>query len=360
MPHAQAACEQPIFLCARVVSARYTEDMNDEFPTFDDERNAPQLSREQGPNFTGLEPLLGGARRAKADSERITLLLNTQSARKRHDVLAYIQAVGQADVYAEELATIAAGRAEKQFGTYRGRYDTFQRINATRSLEAIGGYEAIIPLMEALAVREYELRDAARQALIAICSRFDSADPKTAKIYQVMVRSLGMLPSVARKVITQMLATTEPDLVLGPLIKIGLRAETWQVRREVAWTLGKLADQRATQRLVAALEDETPSVRATAAWALGQLVLDEPVVLQPLARHCNDPDQAVRAAVVQALGDQLKWLPTEHPDFRPTLKFIAAAFDDREDSVRQAAMDALTVISTPQTRKLLRQLVEQQ
>lgn len=327
---------------------------NADFPNFKDERNAPQLSSGRRPILSGLEPLLGGARRAKADPERITLLLNGNPEHRKQGVLDYIIDVGQQPTYAAELATIAAGRAQRQFGTYKGSYDTFQRINATYALKQIGSYESIIPLLEALAEREYALREAARAALTGICARLDDADPRTAKVYRVMVQSLGMLPSVARKVITQMLADTNPDLVLGPLLKYGLTADTWQVRREATWTLGTIRDQRATKRLIRMLQDESASVRATAAWALGQLELDQPVVLQPLTDALTDDDQAVRAAATQALGDQLAWLPHDDPQFVPTLKQIAASFDDREASVRQAAIDALLTINTPQTRRLLR------
>lgn len=338
---------------------RYTPLMtkSDDYPTFADERDAPQLSNGHTPLLSGLEPLLGGARRAKADPERLTLLLNSQVERKRDDVLAYIIEIGQQAVYAAELAKIAAGRAQVQFGSYRGSYDMFQRVNAARALMVIGGYESVIPLLEALAEREYELREAARKALTAVSKRLDVQDKRTAKTYQVMVHSLGMLPSMARKVVTRLLVDTDPDIVLGPLLKVGLPDESWQVRREAAWTLGKIGDQRATKRLVAALQDDVPTVRATAAWALGQLDLDDPVVLGPLADALSDPDQAVRAAVTQALGEQIKWLSTDHPDFAPTLKLIANAFDDHEESVRQSAIDALLAINTPQTRRLLRHMV---
>jgi len=317
----------------------------------------PQLGIGERPDLSGLEPLLGGERRIGADPERIQLLLNA-TPRQRESISEYIRELGQQPVYAAEIAKTLSQDARHQRGNYRGIYTIPQRLNAIEALGKIGSYESLIPLMESLADDEFAIRKSAAQALRQIAHQFDPDDKRTVFAYRVMVTALSSLPAGARKPVTHILSAAPADLVLGSLLKVGLQAEAWQVRREAAWTLGALGDERATRRLIAALRDEVGVVRSTVAWALGQL--EAPPAIQPLMHVLrDDPDEVVRAAAVEALGQQVARLSLLDAEFKPTLKEIVGAFEDRDAAVRQAAIDALSAVNTPYTRNLLRQMVVQ-
>ena len=73
------------------------------------------------------------------------------------------------------------------------------------------------------------------------------------------------------------------------------------LRSEAAVALGLIGDSRATEAVIAALEDPDPRVRRDSAFALGRL--KGPQALPRLARAMTDPDPEVSASAIRALGD---------------------------------------------------------
>ena len=79
-----------------------------------------------------------------------------------------------------------------------------------------------------------------------------------------------------------------------------LRATSWSARRNAAWALGALDDQRAVAGLIEALKDREPGVREQAAWALG--AIDDSDAVPPLVAALKDADPRVRRQAAWALG----------------------------------------------------------
>lgn len=306
------------------------------------------------PDLTGYEPLLGGIRRAGADMQRVEALL-TASAEERTCILTYVERLGQTDLYAQELAQIVPARARRKVGSWRGSFTPGERQQAMNVLREIGGYESIVPLLDALQDDVYEVRKAAEGALIAICGRLPGDDRRTGLAYRALTDALAIRLLSARKVVARVLADAPPDLVLGPLLNNGLRSPDWWVRREAAWVLGMLGDRRATRRLIEVLGDASPAVRASAAWGLGRI--DAPVAVGPLAAALDDPDEVVRGAVVEALGEQAARLSPLDGDLKSTLAPLVDSLDDPDISVRQAAVETLARLAAlPEARRVLRTL----
>lgn len=310
----------------------------------------PQLSGDDPPRLTGMEPLLGGFQRV-VDTSRIQVLLDASSEQEREAALEQITRFGQAGIYAGELAQVIPERARQKTNNWRGRFTTGQRCRAIAALAVIGSNESIPPLLDALNDSIHPVREGASAALTAICERLPPEDPRTKATYRIMTGALRTLPVGARKVVARILAQAPPELVLGPLLCDGLTAEEWGARREAAWVLGMLGDPRATKRLVSALSDPSAAVRASAAWALGRL--EAPGVIKPLHLAMHDDDEVVRAMAVEALGTHAARLPTFDRDFRPTLDLLVVALYDEDLSVRQAAWEALSAIDAADARLAL-------
>ncbi len=309
----------------------------------------PQLGGQDASILSGYEPLLGGTRRQPVDAELLALLLNTADPRRRAAVLEHIRHFGQSDIYAAALADVIRPHARRMIGSWQTTYSPSQRRHAIEALAAIGSYESIVPLLQALSDSIYEVRDAARAALPAVCSRFDPADPRTRLTYRALIDALGALPLGARKVVATILGSAPADQVLAPLVLQGLTAGTRETRREAAWALGMLGDVRATRRLIEALADESASVRTAAAWALGRMPTH--TAIGPLAWIAsNDPDELVRAAAAEALGAQAAHMHRNDDHLSAPIKALAAALNDRAPTVREAALEALKSLDTPLAR----------
>jgi HEAT repeat protein len=311
----------------------------------------PQLGGADASLLSGFEPLLGGSRRAPADLRRVQAVINAAAPADRQRVLDEVTRLGQARLYAEELAQVVPARARQKTGSWRGTFTPSQRVNALLALALIGSYESIAPLVEALSDAVYEVRTAAAAALRTICARLEPDDRRTRIVYRALVDALRLLPLDARKVVARILAAAPPDLVLGALLRDGLGAGEWWARREAAWVLGVLGDARATRALIDALRDPSTAVRASAAWALGQL--DAPPALAPLDAASRDPDEVVRAAAVEALGAHAARRSPLEPDYHAALERIIEALRDYDLGVRHAAFDALAALDSPQVRQLL-------
>jgi HEAT repeat protein len=309
-----------------------------------------------GPHLSGLEPLLGGARRAEADLSRIETILNASSSDERAEIIDYIIRMGQGGVYVRELIQVIPPHARHKIGNWRGTFTVGQRCAAIDALGVLGGAESIPILLEPLADSAYRVRQASERALVAISSRLDPVDPLTRSAITALAGGLSSFSLGARQVVARILATMPADLVLGPLLFNALSTEEWWARREAAWVLGSLGDRRATMRLITVLKDESAAVRASAAWALGRL--DAPVAIASLLGALADEDEIVRAAVVEALGAHITRLPDTDDAFKPTLARLVTLLETEVDpSVRTAVLEALAAIDAPEAKIALHEVL---
>jgi HEAT repeat protein len=122
---------------------------------------------------------------------------------------------------------------------------------------------------------------------------------------------------------------------VGPLIERLLDPD-YRVRRHAAQALSEIADSRATQPLIAALEDEDSWVRFSAAEGLGAIGAGDNSVVDTLIRLLGDEDSEVRGVAVVALGK------LGNPRALPALEQLAddtgATWDDR--TIAEAAEEA--------------------
>lgn len=303
----------------------------------------PELSSGSDSRLSGYEPLLAGVRRPGADPDRVARLVATDTPRReRVRLLDHIAGVGQIPLYAAELAKIVPPRSRYQAGSWRGTFTPGQRRQAMAVLAEVGGYEAVLPLIESLDDDSYDVRQSAASALTAVCRRLPPDDRRTRVVYAALVDALSVLKPGARKVAAGLLGSGPPQAALPALLSAGLgAAEPW-VQREAAWALGKLGDRRAAKRLVAALDTADGSVRRMAAWALGRL--DAPASIPRLVELMDDRDELVRAAAVEALGALAARLEAGDARVERALAHVAAALKDRDGGVRLAALEALAAL----------------
>ena len=115
-----------------------------------------------------------------------------------------------------------------------------------------------------------------------------------------------------------------------------LRSTTWAARRNAAWALGALDDQRAVEALVETLKDREPGVREQAVWALG--ALDASDAVPALTGALKDPDPRVRRQAAWALGAI---------DDRRGAAPLVSALADEDDRTREQAAWALGALDEP-------------
>jgi HEAT repeat protein len=120
---------------------------------------------------------------------------------------------------------------------------------------------------------------------------------------------------------------------LDPLIKT-LASPAAVARRNAAWALGALDDQRAVTPLIGSLRDSDPNVREQAAWALG--AIDDANAVDGLVAALKDSDAGVREQAAWALG--------AIGDGRAAAG-LGLALKDTEARVRRQAAWALGVIA---------------
>lgn len=119
---------------------------------------------------------------------------------------------------------------------------------------------------------------------------------------------------------------------VDPLIA-ALTSSAAVARRNAAWALGALDDQRAVTPLVASLKDSAPNVREQASWALG--AIDDARAVQPLISALRDTSSSVRRQAAWALGA----LDDAH-----AVDGLVAALKDSDARVREQAAWALGAI----------------
>jgi len=117
-----------------------------------------------------------------------------------------------------------------------------------------------------------------------------------------------------------------------PLVK-ALENTGATARRNAAWALGALDDQRAVAPLFASLRDTDPAVREQASWALG--ALDDSRAVQPLIGALRDASSAVRRQAAWALGAI---------DDATAVDALVAALKDSDARVREQSAWALGAI----------------
>jgi HEAT repeat protein len=120
---------------------------------------------------------------------------------------------------------------------------------------------------------------------------------------------------------------------LDPLIKT-LAGSGAVARRNAAWALGALDDQRAVTPLIGSLRDDEPNVREQAAWALG--AIDDATAVDGLVAALTDTDAGVREQAAWALG--------AIGDSRAETG-LSVALKDSDARVRRQAAWALGVIA---------------
>ncbi len=85
-----------------------------------------------------------------------------------------------------------------------------------------------------------------------------------------------------------------------PLV-LALNGSSWVARKNAAFALGRLEDERAVAPLAALFTDAMPAVREQAAWALGRI--EHPDALAPLVEALEkDSHDRVREQAAWALG----------------------------------------------------------
>ena len=106
-----------------------------------------------------------------------------------------------------------------------------------------------------------------------------------------------------------------------------LKSDAWIARRNAAWTLGALDDDRAAVLLVDTMRDREAAVREQAAWALG--AIDDRSAVPALIAALRDADAKVRRQAAWALG--------AIDDTRAVDGLIGALGDQSADVREQAA-----------------------
>lgn len=165
--------------------------------------------------------------------------------------------------------------------------------------------------------------EAAARALVHIGSA--SLDP--------LIKTLASSAAVARRNAAWALGALDDQRAVTPLIK-ALRDSDPNVREQASWALGAIDDARAVLPLVNALGDTSPRVRRQAAWALG--AIDDASAVDGLVAALKDSEAGVREQAAWALG--------AIGDGRAGAE-LSLALKDTEARVRRQAAWALGVIA---------------
>jgi HEAT repeat protein len=120
---------------------------------------------------------------------------------------------------------------------------------------------------------------------------FASVDP--------LVKALGSGGPTARRNAAWALGALDDQRAVTPLID-SLRDDDQLVREQASWALGALDDPKAVPSLIGALRDASSTVRRQAAWALG--ALDDAAAVDALIAALKDADARVREQAAWALG----------------------------------------------------------
>lgn len=142
----------------------------------------------------------------------------------------------------------------------------------------------------------------------------------------------GEVNAVRRRALEGLAYSSLPNL--NELILNAYYDEDELIRQSAIFAMGRTADSRWSKLVLSELDSYEPAMRFEAAQAAGEMGLRSAV--QPLIRHLDDPDEAVREAAVAALGK------IGGPVARRTLQAVAQADDE---ALAQAADDALAELT---------------
>ena len=161
--------------------------------------------------------------------------------------------------------------------------DWFRRKDAAITLGEMGDARAIAPLLTALRDSEWNVREAAQDALAQIGPPAVDSLIKALREYQI------------RTFVIQVLGKIKDERVLDPLM-LQLRNEEF---KDVATKALIEVGLPAVERLMAVLNDKDKNVRKHAVTALGEIGISEAV--EPLIDATRDEDWTVRLQAIAAL-----------------------------------------------------------
>jgi HEAT repeat protein len=175
-------------------------------------------------------------------------------------------------------------------------------------------------------------------------------------------------PNVRRAAI-RLIYTNRLAAHYDDLLKSAVRDDSADVRREAAEALARVADREMLDDLIGHMRSTSDTVRRNA--IVASLVVEDAEVFAELLKHIGDDDETVRLAVIEgirrtgfrkAAGD-LQEVALEDGDddvrlaaartlaevHRPgdSLETLTDALDDRRESVRARAAEALTICGDP-------------
>ena len=151
--------------------------------------------------------------------------------------------------------------------------------------------------------------------------------------FDPLVKALASAGATARRNSAWALGALDDQRAVTPLIDV-LGDTDENVREQASWALGALDDARAAQPLARMLRDAAPRVRRQAAWALG--AIDDAGAVDALVTALKDSDAHVREQAAWALGTI--------GDARASLA-LSLALKDGESRVRRQAAWALGAIA---------------
>jgi HEAT repeat protein len=117
--------------------------------------------------------------------------------------------------------------------------------------------------------------------------------------FDPLVKALGGTGAVERRNAAWALGALDDQRAVPPLMG-ALRDTDDRVREQASWALGALDDARAVQPLIGALRDASFGVRRQAAWALG--AIDDSTSVDALLAALKDSNARVREQSAWALG----------------------------------------------------------
>src|SRR5688572_9961535 len=184
----------------------------------------------------------------------------------------------------------------------------------------------------ARALEAYAVIDAQRAAVTELTRELAATDAVTRARAACQLREAGDEAAPAMDALLTLLADTAPvpqsacgdrwrrgfherlttpgEQAASALVAIGTRSfdpllrslkhSAWSARRNAAWALGAMDDERAVKALIDALKDPEPQVREQAAWALG--AIGDHRAMDPLLPLLKDADVRVRRQAAWAIG----------------------------------------------------------